>query len=75
MDHAQFLDEFQNILENPVDGLNGSERLEDVGWDSLALMAFIAMVDEKLSRELSPRDVARCQTVDDLYKLATNGTR
>jgi acyl carrier protein len=73
VDHAQFLAEFQKILENPVDGLEGSERLEDIGWDSLALMSFIAMVDEQIGRELSPRDVGRCETVDDLYKLATNG--
>ena len=74
MDHAQFLQKLQEVLELP-ESLSGSERLDNLeGWDSMALISFMAMVDEHFGRKLSPRDIGACETVDDLYKLA-NGQR
>ena len=52
--------------------LDGAEKLEEVdGWDSVALVSFLAMVDEHFGRRLAPRDVGKCETVDELYRLAS----
>ena len=70
MDHAQFLNHLDELFEKPPGSLRGSDRLEDLeGWDSVALINFLAMVDERYGRRLSPRDIGRCETVDDLFSL------
>lgn len=72
VDRSQFLKAFQELLEMP-NQLDGSERLEDLeGWDSVVLISFIAMVDEQFGHKISPRDIGRCETVDNLYSLAKN---
>ena len=60
----------EELLEVEPGSLNGSERLADMGeWDSMALISFIAMADEKLGAVVSPRDIARCETVQDLFDV------
>jgi len=58
------------LMELAPGTLTGAEKLEDLdGWNSLALVSFIAMVDEHFQYSVSPRDMRRCQTVADLAAL------
>jgi acyl carrier protein len=71
MNHDELLSEFQEILELPPGSLQGGERLSDLEqWDSLAMMSFIALANEKCGVTLSPRQLLGCQTVDDLMAMA-----
>jgi acyl carrier protein len=67
---AQFLIHLSEILAVPVDSLTGDETLADLdGWDSMAVMSFIAFGDEYFGKILSPRQFAGCETVGDLGAL------
>ncbi|MGH9559065.1 MAG: acyl carrier protein [Bryobacteraceae bacterium] len=75
MNREQFLRQFEELLEQPSGTLTGAEKLEEVeGWDSVALVSFLALADEHFGRRLAPRDVGKCETVDELYRLASQNS-
>jgi acyl carrier protein len=54
----------------PAADLKPDVKLADIeGWNSMALVSFIAFVDEYLEKTLSPRAIAPCRTVADLAAL------
>lgn len=70
MTKREFLSLFEEILEAAPGSLKGDEVLPGMkGWDSLAVVSLIAMVDEQLGITLSPKDIARAGTVADLIGL------
>ena len=70
MTKPEFLRELEDVLEAEVDSIKGDETLADLGsWDSLAVMAFIAMVDEKLGVTLAASKLAEATTVGGLIAL------
>jgi len=63
-----------NLLEEMLDletgSLNGDERLEDIEqWDSIAVISFIALVDEVFGRVIQSRQVKELKTVKDLTDI------
>ena len=67
-----FLRNFEELLELPSGSLEGSTLLEDLpGWDSLAIVGFMAMADEKYGVVLSPRQFQTCNSLQDLAALVT----
>lgn len=72
MTHKDFLARVDELLEKPAGTLIGSEALEDLeGWDSVALINFMALADEQCGRKLTPKEIGRCQTVNDLFSLVS----
>jgi acyl carrier protein len=70
MTKQDFLKRFEDILELDAGSLKGDEPLMSLdGWDSLAVVTFIAMVDENFETALSPAKIAKSQTVADLISL------
>lgn len=70
MTKKQFYTEIELILELPPDSVNGVEVLADFeGWDSLAVISFLAMADAKFETILSATQLANCRTIEDLTKL------
>lgn len=61
------------LIEDAVNAdhghVKGEETLEQIEWDSMASVSFIALVDEHLNRELDAKVVARCKTVPDLLAI------
>lgn len=71
MNGAEFLRELDEMLELDPGSLTGAEALADVeGWDSLAVISFIALVDEKLDLVVEGEKLARAKTVADLLEIA-----
>lgn len=71
MDQQSLLLKIDELMDLPAGTLQGAEPLSGLeNWDSLALMNFIALVSEQFGRTLSPRQIASCETVSDLVKLA-----
>ena len=61
-----------DMLELDPGTISGTERLEDLeGWDSLAVISFIALVDEKFDTLVETDKLAAAESVGDLYALAT----
>ena len=67
---SEFHSEIDKILELPDGTITGSESLSSLSaWDSLAVLSFIAMVDEKFKMQLAARDISQCNTVGELAAL------
>jgi len=70
MTKNEFLKELEEVLEADAGTITGEQALDDLAaWDSLAVMAFIAMVDEKFGITLSASKLAEAKTVGDLISL------
>lgn len=71
MNSAEFLRELEEMLELDNGALTGAEVLAELeGWDSLAVISFIALVDEKLGLVVEGEKLARAKTVADLLAIA-----
>ena len=65
-----FLRLLEGVLELPEDSLHGPELLEDIPeWDSLAVISFIALVDEHFELPVDGEALANAKTVDDLVAI------
>lgn len=70
MSREEFRQAFEEILEMKPGTLVYESRLEDLErWDSVAMISLVSVVDEKCGVQLSPRKIAGCSTVQDLYQL------
>lgn len=70
MDLAGFCRELEDIMDLPSGTLKGSTRLSGIdSWDSLAVVGFIGMADEKYDAKVPPKRINECQTVDELAAL------
>lgn len=71
MDTTEFLRELDELLELDPGTLTGGETLEGLeNWDSLAVISFIALVDEKLGLVVEGEKLVKARTVADLLSLA-----
>jgi acyl carrier protein len=70
MTKAEFLNEIDVIIEVVPGTTTMEDQLESLaGWDSMAIIGFIAMADAKLGLTLNADLLASCKTVSDLAKL------
>ena len=67
---AEFFSEVAVVSSRPAGSLTGQETLDSLqGWDSLAVLEFMSMADEKLGIQLDPARLATCSRVSDLAIL------
>ncbi len=70
MNKVEFYRNLDELLEIDPGTTTGGDLLEDlVGWDSVAVISFIAMADEKYGVNLPARRIAECKSVDDLAAI------
>ena len=70
MTKREFLSELEEILEADPGSLKGDEPLPGLeGWDSLAVVSLIAMVDEQFGVTLSPKEIAKAASIADIVRL------
>ncbi len=70
MKKSEFYRELEEVLEADSGSISGDEVLADFdAWDSLAVLTFIAMVDEKFEVTLTASKLALVKTVTDLVAL------
>jgi acyl carrier protein len=71
MNRSQFLRQLDELLELEPGTLKGDEPLEGLeAWGSLALLGYMATVNENYGVIVSPAQVSSCSTVNDLVALA-----
>jgi acyl carrier protein len=74
MNRDEFLVALSELLEKDPP-LTGAEELSDLGgWDSVAVISFMAMADDKWGA-VSLANISKCNTVDDLMALVRLRTR
>lgn len=70
MERHEFLLLLDELLELEPGTLKGPEALDNVeGWNSLAVISFMALVDDQFGISLQPRQIAECSTIADLTGL------
>lgn len=69
MTREDFRTHLAEFLAVNVSALGDDERLEDVGWDSLALLAVVSIADETWGIEVAESELNGCDTVGDLLEL------
>ncbi|MBF0547068.1 MAG: acyl carrier protein [Candidatus Riflebacteria bacterium] len=70
MTKADFLRNLEIVVEAPPNSISVGQPLLDLsGWDSMAIIAFIAFADEKLGKSVQPESLEKAKTVDDLALL------
>ncbi|MFJ4173864.1 acyl carrier protein [Microbacterium sp. NPDC089696] len=70
MDEKAFLELVAEILEVEVGEVSLTDDLDEIGWDSLANISFIAEVDERVGVTIEADELAKAKTVQDLRALA-----
>jgi acyl carrier protein len=69
----EFLLLLDELLELEPGTVKESETLENLeGWNSLAIISLMALVDEQFGMSLQPRQIAASKTVSDLMSLLGN---
>jgi len=70
MGKEAFFAQLEELLEQPAGTLKGPELVGSLeGWDSLAVMSFVGMMDENYGLTVAAKDIVACKTVDDLATL------
>jgi acyl carrier protein len=74
MSLQDFLSHLSEILDMPVADVQPGAKLADLeGWNSMAMVSFIAFVDEYFEKTVPVRVIASCQTIADLAALSGIG--
>jgi acyl carrier protein len=64
---AEFYRNLDELLEVEPGTIGGSELLADIeAWDSVTVVSFIAMADERYGVNIPIKRIVACRTVDDL---------
>jgi acyl carrier protein len=66
-----FYRDLEAMLELEPERIQGNESLDALEWDSMAVVMFIAMADEKYSAVIAPSQLSDAKTVPDLLALVT----
>jgi acyl carrier protein len=73
MTKSEFLNEIDEIIQADPGSTAMDDQIASLkGWDSMAIIMFIAMVDEKLNAKLDIQMLASCETVEDLAPRSLN---
>ena len=67
----QFYEGLAEILEVPVSEVGPQLGLAAHGWDSLAIISCVALIDEVFGQLVAGSALAECRTVADLERLVT----
>lgn len=60
------------LIEESMEADEGSVQLGDhLDWDSIAVVTFMALVDEHFNKALSANALNKCETVDDIVALVS----
>jgi acyl carrier protein len=71
MSPDEFLSDLAEILEIDRSEIALETRLEDLAiWDSINVLSYMALVDEKFGKEVDPERIAQAETVGDLCRMA-----
>ena len=70
MERVIFLRELGSVLRVDAEAARPDLRLEDVVWDSLAVMSTVALIDEHCGLTISGDELAGCETLGDVLRMA-----
>lgn len=69
---SEFYEGLAEILEVDVDQIKPDLDLDEGGWDSLAVVSTIALIDDVYDVTVHPDRLGECKTVGDIEKLVAS---
>ncbi|SDD76779.1 phosphopantetheine-binding protein [Sporomusa acidovorans] len=69
IENKAFYEKFAEMLEISPAKVNEGLVLKDTSWDSLAVMATIAMIDDIYNVTVPGKKLSQCQTAGDILAL------
>ena len=73
MSEKEILSELETLLDADANTLHPQDALNSLSkWDSLAIISFMAIADEKFGALVSPRALEKATHVSDLISLIQN---
>lgn len=70
MNEQEKMEELVDVFEMDLEEFDKDTILEDMEtWDSLAVLSFIALMNEKLGKQYHASEVTACRTVGDLLDM------
>ncbi|MFY8095052.1 MAG: acyl carrier protein [Niveispirillum sp.] len=70
MTRAEFVAALEEMLELDAGSLSPDTALDSLdSWDSLAVISFIALVDEHFDHVVAGEDLAKAKSIGDLLAL------
>lgn len=71
MDNKQVLGIVEEALNLPPDSAQENDRLESLdGWDSIGIISVMALIEDRCGVTLDPEELAKCESIGDLIRLA-----
>jgi acyl carrier protein len=75
MNKDRFLKNLERILQvDPGTIEFDSVLVELEDWDSLAVLGFIGFIDREFKKVISPKEVLKAKSIQDLYNLIDSGS-
>jgi acyl carrier protein len=75
MSETVFMEKLANLLEVEKNAIRRDFALSHDNWDSLTIMAAIALIDEQFGITISGESLIECSSVGDLLQLIQSGCR
>ena len=69
MNHNLFNEELAAILEIDLDELGPEKELDNNNWNSLSIVATIALLDEQFGISIEGEKLKNCLSVGELWNL------
>ncbi|WP_309616320.1 phosphopantetheine-binding protein [Salinibacterium sp.] len=73
MEQSEFIRLIAEILEVDADTVTAESLLDDLDWDSMSNLSFIAELDDTFGITVTSDELANASTVADLFALTTRG--
>src|SRR2546430_478248 len=67
IDKQIFLEQLEAMLELEPHSLKGPEALEDYGWDSLSMISFQVLLDDRFNIRVDCAQMVQSDTFDKLF--------
>jgi acyl carrier protein len=72
MNTADLISKLETTLDAAPGSIQENQALGDIPqWDSLAVVAFMALADSDYGKKVTPAAITSCRSVADLIKLVT----
>ena len=64
-----FFEEFSSVIGVERSSISNNSRLDELEWDSMALISTMALIDEIFGTVVSGDKLTECKTIGDILAL------
>lgn len=69
MTQEEKLDALSEVFDTDVCSLTPETQLDEIGWDSMAMLSVIALVKAKFDKKLPGAEIRAFKTIGDILKV------